>query len=622
MQENTFSLNRTLGLAIAVIALVAVIGGSSVLISLSQLGSSIEARYRSTQVVSGLETFRAAMLNQETGLRGYLLTGQEVSLDPFNTGRLDLNRAVDALHGLIRSDDPQRVNLNAAISEARAWQTEVAEPIIRTMAEGRPEEARRIEETGTGRARFDAFRTRLAAIGAQERRSLDEQSVAVTRSEWIARVTMWASLVITFLICIGAGLAISALITRPLVQLAAATRRLVQRDTSVTIPSLGQRNEVGAMARAVAVFRDSLVELDRTSMLRVTADTMPAMIGYIGADRKVAFLNQEFTRRFDLGAQDVATVSGQDLDEVFPHRTFPGVASELQAALSGTETHFAFQLAQNGAQRDFEGYFRPHQASDGRVLGVVALFTDVTDRREIDRRLRHQAHDLQRSNEELEQFAYVASHDLKAPLRGIENLATWIQEDLGDTLQGDPRHNMELLRSRVRRLESLLNDLLAYSRAGRGENVIRDVDTAELVDELAALVSPPAGFRIHGGSELPRLQAAQAPLAQVLQNLISNAIKHHPDPANGFVEINARRNKDYYQFEVADNGSGIPEQFRQRVFGMFQTLRPRDEVEGSGMGLAIVRKLVERQTGEVWLSEREAGGLVVHFTWPAEPKED
>jgi signal transduction histidine kinase len=255
------------------------------------------------------------------------------------------------------------------------------------------------------------------------------------------------------------------------------------------------------------------------------------------------------------------------------------------------------------------------------AAGVVLLLSDVTERKDIDRRLVLQAQELRRQNEELEQFAYVASHDLKAPMRGIDNLVTWIEEDLTAVLTEDTRANMELLKSRVKRLESLLDDLLAYSRAGREDLVAERVDTGALVAELATLLSPPDGFEIKGAPELPVLHTPRAALTQALQNLISNAIKHHDNPASGHVWIEARQEGAMTEFVVADDGPGIPEQFRSRVFGMFQTLRPRDEIEGSGMGLAIVKKLVERQSGAIWLTEGLAGrGLAVHFTWPSTKK--
>lgn len=622
MRENTYSLNRTLGLAIATIAVVALVGSGVVLVTLSRWQAATVERSRSVEIILGLDAFRTAMLNQETAIRGYLLTGDGESLEPYRPSVAAFDTAVGQLRALIGRDSQQLGLLEEAIAAARSWQEQVGATVIRDMAVASTQDrARLIEATGAGRELFDAFRSRLAPIEAHERNSLAEQSRVVDRAGLLAKIALWTSLIITVLICFGAGQAITRLITRPLGLLAETMRRLVGRDTAVTVPALSQRNEVGAMARAVQVFKDSLIQLDRTSVLRVTADTMPAMVGYIDSARCLGFLNEEFARRFALGSEDVAQVSGRPLEQVFPKGTFPGSGPELEAALAGEEVRFAFQREEGAVRRDYEGYFRPHRGPHGTLLGVVALFTDVTDRREIDRRLRHQAHDLRRSNEELEQFAYVASHDLKAPLRGIENLATWIEEDLGDKLEGDTRTNMGLLRSRVRRLESLLTDLLAYSRAGRGENVVREVDTRALVEELAVLVSPPEGFRITAAPDLPTLRAAQAALSQVLQNLIGNAIKHHPNPSEGLVKVEARREGAMYEFRVSDNGSGIPSQFRERVFGMFQTLRPRDEVEGSGMGLAIVRKLVERQGGKVWLGERPEGGLVAHFTWPAVPEE-
>ena len=211
----------------------------------------------------------------------------------------------------------------------------------------------------------------------------------------------------------------------------------------------------------------------------------------------------------------------------------------------------------------------------------------------------------------------MASHDLKAPLRGIENLVSWIEEDLEGVLTGDTQTNMDLLKSRVRRLESLLDDLLAYSRAGRVENQNDAVDTRQVVDDLATLVSPPEGFRIVADPSLPQLQTPRAPLTQVFQNLIGNAIKHHDRPTAGLVTVKALPGEGATEFTVTDDGPGIPDRFFDRVFGMFQTLKPRDEVEGSGMGLAIVKKLIERRGGKVWLSGGEAGqGLSVHFTWP------
>ena len=616
---NTYGLNRSLGGAIGAIALVSVISSGAVLTTLDELRDATRARGRSTEVIRGLDGFRTAMLNQETGLRGYLLTRRDSSLEPYRAGRDALAEIAGRLDARVGRDAMEAPLLAEAERAARAWQDEIGETALRLMADPETRDAAvRIEVEGKGKQYFDTFREKLARIEEEEDRLLAAQEQRLAAASRNASLALWTGAALTLLICAAIAFAINRGIVLPLVRLADAMHRLVQRDLTVAVPGTRRRTEVGAMARAVEVFKHNLIELDRTSLLRATADTLPAMVGYIDGERRVGFLNGEFERWFDFHARDVSEVYGRSLAQAFASEPFPGVGRELETAFAGTETRFEHRLVRRGAgRRDLEAYFRPHRAADGHVLGVVTLLTDITERKCMERRLAEQTRDLRRSNEELEQFAYVASHDLKAPLRGIENLVSWIEEDLESSLTGDVRTNMDLLKSRVRRLESLLDDLLAYSRAGRSDLAADEVDTRTLVADLAALVSPPEGFRILGSPTLPTLQAARAPLTQVLQNLISNAIKHHDRPSDGGVWVDARVASDMMEFTVADDGAGIPEQFRERVFGMFQTLRPRDEVEGSGMGLAIVKKLVERQGGRIWLADRPEGrGLSVHFTWP------
>ena len=623
---NTSSLNRSLGGAIGLIALVSLLNGGAMWAVLSQLRSATAARDRSTQVITAADGFLAAMLNQETGLRGFLLTRKEDRLEPYTVGRGALDGSLAELGRLVHGDLVQSALLAEAETAARAWQAEIAEPLLRGGTDGRAPAPLDMELAGRGKAYFDRFRARLDMMEATEKHTLAIQDGVLARAQRNAYAATGTAALLTVLICAAVGLAINRVIVVPLVRLAAAMRRLAGRELDVPVPGTGRRSEVGAMARAVEVFKNGLIELDRTSLLRATADTLPALVGYVDSDRRIGFLNGEFARWFELGAGDVAAVYGRPLAEVFAAEPFPGTApgstagGELDAAFGGAETRFEYRLARRGAggRRQMEAVYRPHRAPDGAVLGVVTLLTDITERKLMEVHLARSARDLRRSNEELEQFAYVASHDLKAPLRGIENLVGWIEEDLDGQLEGDTRTNMDLLKNRVRRLESLLDDLLAYSRAGRVEGTVDAVDTAALVAELATLVSPPEGFAVTGSPDLPTLRAFRAPLTQVLQNLINNAVKHHDHPATGHIHVSAAPAPGgFVTFTVADDGPGIAAQFRERVFGMFQTLKPRDQVEGSGMGLAIVRKLVERQGGTVWLGDGPDGrGLAVHFTWP------
>ncbi|MDJ0574728.1 MAG: PAS domain S-box protein [Xenococcaceae cyanobacterium MO_234.B1] len=221
---------------------------------------------------------------------------------------------------------------------------------------------------------------------------------------------------------------------------------------------------------------------------------------------------------------------------------------------------------------------------------------------------------LRKSNQELEQFAYVASHDLKAPLRAIANLSEWIEEDLEDKLDDDTRHQMNLLRSRVHRLENLINGLLAYSRIGRLKSEPQEVAVEEILAEIIDLLDVPDSFQIQIQGDLPTFVTELIPLQQVFNNLISNAIKHS-DLDRGQITISAKEQDHYYEFAVADNGKGIAPEHHERIFTIFQTLEARDTKESTGIGLAIVKKAVENQGGKIWVESQLGEGATFRFTW-------
>ncbi len=229
--------------------------------------------------------------------------------------------------------------------------------------------------------------------------------------------------------------------------------------------------------------------------------------------------------------------------------------------------------------------------------------------------LRRANHDLERSNRELDAFAYVASHDLKAPLRAIDSLASWIVEDAAEFLPAPSREHLEKLRKRVIRMENLMDNLLQYSRAGRVNHESEQVDCQSLMEEVTDLVAPEEGFRVTIDGAMPVFETDRVPLRQVLMNLIVNAIKHHDRP-DGQVKVAARDLGTSVEFRIEDDGPGIPPQFHERIFAMFQTLRPRDEVEGSGMGLAVVKKIVETRGGRIEVASAPDHGATFRFTWP------
>lgn len=292
------------------------------------------------------------------------------------------------------------------------------------------------------------------------------------------------------------------------------------------------------------------------------------------------------------------------------------------------ESSFRLRTAE-GAYRWIRALGRGSFDSEGLPVRVTGVHVDITEEvsqsqrlASLNQELQAQKEKLEQSNQDLAEFAYVASHDLKAPLRGIEHLTDWLTEDLGDSLPEKSQRHLEQLTQRVRRMGALLNDLLEYSRAGKHHGIEALVDVEKMLDQVAEILSLPEGFIVERQLGVDRVQTDPTPLETVLRNLISNAIKHH-DRATGVIRVASEMTSDgsAIEFIVTDDGPGIPEDLRDRAFGMFQTLRPRDEVEGSGMGLALVKRWVEAAGGRVSIESALPRGAVVRFTWPITPIE-
>jgi GAF domain-containing protein/CheY-like chemotaxis protein/two-component sensor histidine kinase len=249
------------------------------------------------------------------------------------------------------------------------------------------------------------------------------------------------------------------------------------------------------------------------------------------------------------------------------------------------------------------------------VEGVAAQAAVAMDNARLFREAQRLITQLDKTNKELDQFAYVASHDLKAPLRGIANLSQWLEEDLGDAITEDGKTQLNLLRSRVNRMEGLINGILDYSRAGRVRAKPELIATDKLLAEVVELSAASKGARIDIQPNLPELRTERVPLQQVFMNLIGNALKH-AKRADPHVQVNVRDLGELFEFSVRDNGPGIAPEFHERIWGVFQTLEPRDTVESTGIGLSVVKKIVESKGGRAWVESAEGAGATFCFTWP------
>jgi signal transduction histidine kinase len=268
-----------------------------------------------------------------------------------------------------------------------------------------------------------------------------------------------------------------------------------------------------------------------------------------------------------------------------------------------------------------EALRRSHTRSEVRVQQLARETARRTLAEEsLEQQVAERTAQLQAANRELEEFAYAASHDLKAPLRVIDNASRWLEEDLAEHLNQQTSENMNLLRGRVKRMEKLLDDLLEYAKAGRAtaESYSETVAGNELLNNILELLSP-AGFTVKVSPAFAYIPLKRMPLQQIFMNLIGNAVKHH-DKKTGNIEVTVEEDGANFVFAVKDDGPGIPPQFQDKVFQMFQTLRPRDQLEGSGMGLALVRKNIEVFGGRIWLESDEGKGCIFRFTWPKEQR--
>lgn len=262
---NSSGLNRTLGGAIGAIALVSLLSSGAVFVKLSQLHEATETRGRASQIIRSLGEFRTAMLNQETGLRGYLITGRTSSLEPYLSGRPALDAAIDGLVTLIGNDTETSRLLAAAVAAARTWQLNIGETAIRDAADPatRPK-AIRIETDGSGKQLFDTFREKLAAIEGLEENNRVLQNERLARAQREASLALWSGALLTLLLCLGISIAINRLIVRPLGGVMAFVERVGAGDLTGRTAATG-RNEIGRLGMTLNAMVAGLAELARTN---------------------------------------------------------------------------------------------------------------------------------------------------------------------------------------------------------------------------------------------------------------------------------------------------------------------------------------------------------------------
>jgi signal transduction histidine kinase len=229
--------------------------------------------------------------------------------------------------------------------------------------------------------------------------------------------------------------------------------------------------------------------------------------------------------------------------------------------------------------------------------------------------LRQRTAELELANKELKDFAYIVSHDLKSPLRGISRLTSWLVQDYPDTFDEEGKEMAELLIGRVKRMDSLIDGILDYSRVGRIIGNNEQIDLNALVSDVIEMIAPPESIRIVVEQTLPVIVGDRIRIVQVFQNLLSNAVEFMDKP-DGKIRIGCVDEGTYWRFQITDNGPGIDPKYHEKIFRIFQTLTPRDVRESTGVGLAIVKKIVEFYGGRIWIESEAGQGSLFSFTLP------
>jgi signal transduction histidine kinase len=431
----------------------------------------------------------------------------------------------------------------------------------------------------------------------------------------------YLSAILFCIAAVGTGIVVTALIVvRPIRQFIAGVEKVRESaDFAYRVDAAGPE-EFQRLARS---FNMMLSEIETTTTSRDYVDgilnSMNEFMLAVSPDGKVDSGNRALARalgcrRRDLPGREITSFVSGDFGELI------ALADLADDELSTIERRLVIP---NGIDLPVQISAARMQITDtitGRRTDensgkLIILLKDISDEVRAKATIDSHIAELQRSNADLEQFAYVASHDLKAPLRAIDNLAGWIEEDVTELMSDDSREHMHLLRSRINRLEALLEGLLQYARSGREKAEVTSVECSALIAGVIDMLVPPDSLQINIADDLPDLMTTHPPLQQVFHNLIGNAIKHH-DRVDGVIDVTGRDLGTHFEFTVRDDGPGIPKEYHEKIFQMFQTLKRRDEVEGSGIGLAVVQKLVRAYGGTITvLSNADERGSAFCFTW-------
>lgn len=372
-----------------------------------------------------------------------------------------------------------------------------------------------------------------------------------------------------------------------------------------------------AVERARTRSADGFAELRR--QLDTILDTAVDAIVGVRTDGRIVIVNPAAARMFGYAREDLL---GRKLKRLLPNLS-RSEQDEYRWRVMETGQSGVFYTGkeERGVRKDGSTFFLEMSvgvAGTGEHEIFLGIMRDITRRKAAEAELARRADELARSNRELDDFAYIASHDLKAPLRGIHNYATFLTEDYADKLDEDGKAKLMTLGRLAKRMEDIINDLLTFSRVGRTEQSLAEVDLdgvlADVLESLKLFLDE-AGATVSVPETLPRIFCDQVRVRAVFHNLVTNGVKYNDNADKRIAVTWAENAEGEIVFAVSDNGIGIPEKHRDKVFGIFKRLHSGEKYGGgTGAGLAIVKKIVEQHRGRIWLESEPGQGTTFHFT--------
>ncbi len=535
------------------------------------------------QVLSALDELMVSISRTESAQRAYLLTSDQSFLQLYHDAIADLNRITPELERLI-AGNPEEISTAKELQSAISGRLTALDRRITTRQKEGLSAIASFNVLSEGSQLMHRVRELSEQMKSREEQLLRQRQEVVNAA---SKRTTWIS-------AAGSGLSI--------LMLTGIFMMLVKENGTRRRSEAALQSSESRLRALIENARDyGLFVLDSKGVIQSWNPGAERMNGYSAAE-----------------------VIGKHFSLFYPKEDVQAGKPEYElkvAAAEGRIEDEGWRVRKDGHKFWANVVITAFRDASGRLAGFWKITRDLTERKLAEEKLRETATDLARSNAELEQFAYVASHDLQEPLRAVSGCVQILQKRYGDQLDDRARGLIQHSVEGAVRMQTLINDLLAYSRVTSKAQPLEPVDSGKVLKSAllnldTAIKESNTTISYNG---LPTVEADPVQLSQLFQNLVGNAVKYRGDRAPE-VTVDALKEERYWHFRIKDNGIGIDPQYFDRIFRLFQRLHTRREYTGTGIGLALCKKIVERHGGKIWVESEPDKGSTFHFTLPAVEK--